>query len=109
MLLSFILGVLALPLKSKIRIEAENAALRHQVLVLRRQVRGRVHLANFDRLSLVQLYQWCPSISRALTSVEPKTVVRWHRAGFRAGSHVHGEGGRRSAQSTACIDPENER
>ena len=81
--LSFVLAVLAVPFKSKRRLEAENAALRHQVMVLRRQVRGRIHLTNLDRLFLVQLYRWRPSILRALVIIEPETVVRWHRAGFR--------------------------
>jgi hypothetical protein len=67
---------LAVPFKSKRRFEAENAALGHQVMVLRRQVRGRIHLRNFDRLFLVQLYRWCPSILRALVIIEPETVVR---------------------------------
>jgi transposase InsO family protein len=81
--LSLVLAVLAVPFKSKRRLEAENAALRHQVMVLRRQVRGRIHLTNLDRLFLVQLYRWCPSILRALVIIEPETIVRWHRAGFR--------------------------
>jgi hypothetical protein len=81
--LSLVLAVLAVPFKSKRRLEAENAALRHQAMVLRRQVRGRIHLTNFDRLFLVQLYRWCPSILRALVIIEPETIVRWHRAGFR--------------------------
>ena len=75
--------ILTLPFKSKSRLEAENVALRHQVMVLRRQVGGRVHLTNFDRLFLVQLYHWFPSIRRVLAIVRPETVVRWHRAGFR--------------------------
>ena len=79
---SFVLAVLAVPFKSKRRLEAENAALRHQVMVLRRQVRGRIRLTNFDRLFLVQLYRWCPSILRALVIIEPETVVRWHRGEF---------------------------
>jgi hypothetical protein len=82
-LVCFIWAVLISPFKSKSRLEVENAALRHQVMVLRRQVRGRVHLTNLDRLFLVQLYRWCPSILRVLTIVRPETVVRWHRAGFR--------------------------
>jgi hypothetical protein len=76
-------SILAALFKSERRLEAENAALQHQLIVLRRQLRGRVQLTNFDRLFLVQLYRWCPSILRVLAVVRPETVVRWHRAGFR--------------------------
>jgi hypothetical protein len=55
-LLCFFLTILASPFKSKIPLEAENAALRHQLVVLRRKVRGRVRLTNNDRLSFGQLY-----------------------------------------------------
>src|ERR1700730_8740326 len=41
-LLCFALAVLALPLESKLRLEAENAVLRHQLIVLRRRPHGRV-------------------------------------------------------------------
>jgi hypothetical protein len=82
-LFCFVLSVLTSPFKSKSRLEAENAVLRHQVMVLRRQVCGRVHLTDLDRLFLAQLYRWCPSILRVLAIVQPATVVRWHRAGFR--------------------------
>src|SRR5258707_7687268 len=71
------------PFKSKSRLEAENAALRHQLIVLQRRVRGRVQLTNGDRLFLVTLYRWFPSVLRAITIVRPETLVRWHRAGFR--------------------------
>jgi hypothetical protein len=57
-LLCFFLTLLASPFKSKSRLEAENAALRHQLIVLQRRVRGRVQLTNGDRLFLVQLYRW---------------------------------------------------
>jgi transposase InsO family protein len=76
--------MLASPLKSKRQLEVENVALRHQVVVLRREVRGRVRLTNFDRLFLVQLYRWFPSILQVLAVVRPETVIRWHRAGFRS-------------------------
>jgi hypothetical protein len=36
-LLRFVLAILASPFKSKIRLEAENAVLRHQLIVLRRK------------------------------------------------------------------------
>jgi hypothetical protein len=71
------------PFKSKSRLEAENAALRHQLIVLRRRVRGRVQLTNGDRLFLVQLYRWFPSVLRAITIIRPDTLVRWHQSGFR--------------------------
>src|SRR5450432_1873079 len=82
-LLCFVLAVWASPFKSKIRLAAENAALRHQLIVLRRKLRGRVQLANSDRWFLVQLYRWFPSILKVLTIIRPETLVRWHRAGFR--------------------------
>src|SRR5213595_2061633 len=71
------------PFQSKSRLEAENAALRHQLIVLQRRVRGRVQLTNGDRLFLVLLYRWFPSVLRAIIIIRPETLVRWHRAGFR--------------------------
>src|SRR3984885_14394773 len=82
-LIWFVLAVLASPFKSKIRLEAENAALRHQLIVLRRTLRGRVRFTNHDRWFFVQLYRWFPSILQVLTIIRPETLVRWHRAGFR--------------------------
>jgi len=89
-LLCFLLAVLALPFKSRSRLEAENAALRHQLIILRRKVRGRVQLTNSDRWFLVQLYRWFPSILQVLTIIRPETLVRWHRAGFRGYSRSRG-------------------
>jgi hypothetical protein len=47
--LYFVLAVLAAPFKSKVRLQAENAVLRHQLIVLRRGLHGRVRLTNHDR------------------------------------------------------------
>ena len=82
-LLRFVLAVLASPFKSKLRLEAENAVLRHQLIILRRRPRGRVRLTNVDRWFFIQLYRWFPSILKVLTIIRPETLVRWHRAGFR--------------------------
>jgi type II secretory pathway pseudopilin PulG len=82
-LIWFILTVLASPFKSKSRLEAENTALRHQLIVLRRKVRGRARLSNNDRWFFVQLYRWFPSTLQVLTIIRPETLVSWHRAGFR--------------------------
>src|SRR3984893_11275964 len=82
-LLCFLLTLFSSPFKSKSRLEAENAALRRQLIVLQRKMRGRVHLTNGDRLFLVQLYRWFPSVLKTITIIRPETLVRWHRAGFR--------------------------
>src|ERR1700681_1491782 len=81
-LLCFILTVLISPFKSKSRLEAENTALRHQLMVLRRKLRGRVRLTNSDRWFFIQLYRWFPSILNAITIIQPETLVRWHLTVF---------------------------
>ena len=81
-LFSLFLVLLTAPFKSKIRLEAENAALRHQLIVLRRKMQGRVRLTNNDRWFFIQLYRWFPSILNVLTIIRPETLVRWHRADF---------------------------
>jgi transposase InsO family protein len=82
-LLCFLVTLFASPLKSRSRLEAENAALRYQLIVLRRKVTGRVRVTNGDRLVFIQLYRWFPSVLKVITVIRPETLVRWHRAGFR--------------------------
>src|SRR5258708_8207914 len=82
-LFCFALAVLASPFKSKLRLEAENAVLRHQLIVLRRQLKDRARLTSNDRWFFVQMYRCFPSILKVVTIVQPETLVRWHRAGFR--------------------------
>src|SRR5260370_25434912 len=81
--LCFIGAVLVSRFKSKLRLEAENAVLRHQLIVLRRRLHGRVRLTNHDRWFFIRLYRWFPSILQAFTIIRPETLLRWHRAGFR--------------------------
>src|ERR1700682_599528 len=82
-LFCFALAVLASPFKSKLRLEAENAVLRHQLIVVRRQLKDRARLTSNDRWFFVQMYRCFPSILKVVTIVQPETLVRWHRAGFR--------------------------
>jgi hypothetical protein len=82
-LILLLLNLVASLFKSKSRLEAENAALRHQLIVLRRKVRGPVHFRNNDRLFFVQLYRWFPAVLGAVSLIRAETIVRWHRAGFR--------------------------
>src|ERR1700741_1874743 len=81
-LLCFVLAVLASPFKSRLRLEAENAGLRHPLMGLWRGVQGRLRLTNHDRWFFIQLYRWFPSILQVLTIIRPDTLVRWHRVGI---------------------------
>jgi transposase InsO family protein len=69
--------VLASPFKSKLRLEAENAVLRHQLIVLRRKMPGRPWLTNNDRRFFLQMYRWFPSILKVVRIIQPETLVRW--------------------------------
>jgi hypothetical protein len=94
-LLWFVLAILASPFKSKSQLEAENAALRRQLIVLRRKVNGRVRLTNNDRLFLVQLYRWFPSIRQVLTIVSQRRSSDGIGSAFAvigAGSRAQREG-----------------
>ena len=82
-LLCFFLTLFASPFKPKTRLEAENAALRRQLIILRRRGRGHVCLTNGDRSFLVLLYRWFPSVLNVITIIRPETLIRWHRVGFR--------------------------
>ena len=82
-LIRLLFAMLVSPFKSRSWLEAENAALRQQLIVLRRKAKGRPQLTNADRWFFVQLYRWFPSILNALTIIRPETLLRWHRAGFR--------------------------
>ena len=82
-LIRLFLGLLATPFRSKSALEAENAALRQQIIVLRRKLRGRIRFSNGDRLFFVWVCRLFPSISRAMLIIRPDTLVRWQRAGFR--------------------------
>jgi hypothetical protein len=111
-LLRFVLAVLASQFKSKLRLEAENTVLRHQLIVLRRRLHGRVRLTNHDRWFFIQLYRWFPSVRKVFTIVRPETLVRWHRAGFRGYWRwkSHPLGGRPPIDTRAAsVDPADER
>jgi hypothetical protein len=98
-LLCFVLAVLASPFKSKLRLEAENAAHRHQLIVLRRRLHGRVRLTNNDRWFFIRLYRWFPSILQVLTIIRPETLVRWHRCVPKIRFGVEAASGRRKLAS----------
>ena len=83
-LFKLILGVLTSLFKSRAKLEAEILVLRQQINVLRRRAPKRPQLNNTDRFLFVWLYRWFPSVLGAIAIVRPGTIIRWHRAGFRA-------------------------
>ena len=98
-LICFVLAVVASSFKSKGRLQAENAVLRHQLIVLRRKVSGRAQLTNNDHWFLVQMYRWFPSILEVVTIVQPETLVGGIGPAFVAigvGNRTRGEGARES-------------
>jgi transposase InsO family protein len=81
--LSLVFGIVVSPFKTKARLEAEINMLRHQLNVPRRCVPLKPKLRPTDRLFFVWFYRLFPSALNAVAIVQPETIVRWHRAGFR--------------------------
>src|SRR5438309_6277349 len=70
--------------KSRRRIEAENLFLRHQLNIALRRAPSRLRLRGSDRALLVWMTRLWPSLLGAAQVVEPETILRWHRAGWKA-------------------------
>src|SRR4030088_3566816 len=70
--------------RSRASLQAEILTLRHQLNVLRRKSPQRLTFSSIDRLVFAGLYRLVPDVLDALKIVRPETVIRWHRAGFRA-------------------------
>jgi hypothetical protein len=69
--------------KSRRRLEAENLFLRHQLNIAVRRRPPRLRLRGGDRALLVWITRLWPSLLGLARVVEPATILRWHRAGFR--------------------------
>jgi transposase InsO family protein len=81
----YVLGMLVVDLfKSRSRLEAENILLRHQLNFALRRRSPRLRLRGSNRALLVWMIRLWPSLLGAIQVVQPETVLRWHRAGFRA-------------------------
>jgi transposase InsO family protein len=66
------------------RLEVENLFLRHQLNVALRRAPQRVRLRAGDRALMVWMTRMWPSLLDLSRVVQPDTILRWHRAGFRA-------------------------
>jgi putative transposase len=79
---SLLLGALADRALGKSELVAENALLRQQLIILRRQSKRPV-CSKRDRILLVLLAKAVRAWRQALLIVQPETLLRWHRQGFR--------------------------
>jgi putative transposase len=68
--------------RSKSELVAENALLRKPLIILRRQVNRSV-CTKTDRMLLVLLARMVRTWKQALFIVQPQTLLRWHRQGFK--------------------------
>ncbi len=79
---SLLLGTLTDLARGKSELVAENALLRQQLIILRRQVK-RPACTKTDRMLLVLLARMVRTWKQALLIVQPETLLRWHRQGFK--------------------------
>ncbi len=79
---SLIVGTVTDLARSKSELVAENALLRQQLIILRRQVK-RPACSKTDRMILVLLARASRAWKQALFIVQPETLLRWHRQGFK--------------------------
>ena len=79
---SLVLGTLTDLARGKSELLAENALLRHQLIILRRQIKRPV-CRKRDRLLLVLLARMVLAWRQALFLVQPETLLRWHQELFR--------------------------
>ena len=79
------LGMLVADLfKSRTRLEAENLFLRHQLNIALRRAPPRLRLRGSDRALLILMTMLWPRLLGIAQLVQPETILRWHRAGFKA-------------------------
>ena len=70
--------------KSRSRLEAENLFLRHQLNIVLRRAPPRLRLHRVDRALLVWMTRLWPGLLGMTQVVQPETILRWHRTGFKA-------------------------
>jgi putative transposase len=68
--------------RSKSELIAENALLRQQLIIFKRQLK-RPACTKTDRVLLVLLARLVRTWQQALVIVQPETLLRWHRGLFR--------------------------
>ena len=80
----FLVGLAADLLRSPTELVAENTLLRQQLIVAQRKIVGRVRWAPWQRFTMGLAAGVAPAWRVAVLLVRPATILRWHRAGWRA-------------------------
>ncbi len=80
--LSLLVNLLQLAVKDRTRLVLENIALRHQIAVYKRSIKGP-NIKGGDRISWLTLMRMLKEWRRALVFVQPETVLKWHGKGFK--------------------------
>ena len=70
-------------LRSRADLQVENLMLRYQLEILKRLSPKRARLTKRDRFVMTWLCRTWPKAARSICIVHPKTLLRWHREGFR--------------------------
>ncbi len=83
MILTLVLSAVLPSLRDRAALQLELIALRYQLAVLERNRTTRSRLTRFDRFFWVWLYRVWPGCLDTVVIVQPETVIRWHRRGFR--------------------------
>src|SRR5438309_6813297 len=76
------IGIITDLTRTKKELIAENALLRQQLIVLNRQLK-QPHFKPKDKFLLVLLARWAKTWKQALLIIQPDTLLRWHRQGFK--------------------------
>ena len=83
-LVRFAVGLLADVVRPRAHLVAENTMLRQQLIVAERKLVGRVRWEPWQRVTMALASRVVPTWRAAVLLVQPATILRWHRAGFRA-------------------------
>jgi hypothetical protein len=82
-LIQLLVALVSNRFKSPRQLEIENLYLRHQLNIALRRAPHGLRLRGIDRAFLVWMTRLWPDLLDLSRVVQPDTILRWHRAGFR--------------------------
>jgi hypothetical protein len=80
----FVFWLVARVVRGRAALVAENALLRQQLIAAQRKIRGRIRWTPWERFTMGLAARFAPAWRTAVLLVQPATILRWHRAWFRA-------------------------